>query len=79
MEEAEAILEDAKKSSKYNAAYDTAVNNALALIEGYETEDHASLKSLAAELEALNAELFGTAAKKMNEAANSLIEYERYK
>ncbi len=79
MEEAEAALVEAKNSSAYVAAYDTAYNNAMTLIEGYETEDYASLRALAAELEALNAELFGTAAKKMNEAANSLVEYERYK
>jgi len=79
MEEAEEALKAAKDSSAYNATYDTAFNNAMALIEGYETEDYASLRSLAAELEALNSELFGVAAKKMNEAANSLVEYEKYK
>ena len=79
MQEAETALEEAKKSSAYSSDYDKAVENALKLMKDYETEDHASLKALAAELQALNSELFGTAAKKMNEAANSLIEYERYK
>ena len=73
------IIEEAKKSAKYSAEYDLAVNNALELIEGYETENYALLKAYANDLEALNAELFGTAVKKMREAANSLIEYERYK
>jgi ABC-type glycerol-3-phosphate transport system substrate-binding protein len=79
MFEAEEALKKAHDSSSYKSAYDTAYNNVMKLIEKYETEDYASLRALAAELEALDAGLFGTAVAKLREAANSLVEYEKYK
>ena len=79
MAEAEAALEAAHDSSSYNSSYDDAYYNILTLIEDYITEDYKSLRALADDLEALNAELFATAIKKMREAANSLVEYEAYK
>ena len=63
----------------YNAEYDGAYNNAIALLDGYDTEDYASLRSLADTLEALNSGLFGAAAADMRSAANSLESYEAYK
>lgn len=79
MAEAEAALKAAHDSSSYNSSYDDAYYNILTLIEDYITEDYKSLRALADDLEALNAELFATAIKKMREAANSLVEYEAYK
>ena len=80
MEEAEAAIKAAMADPRFNAEkYTATCNDALKLLAGYETEDHASLKNRAEALLELDPELFKTAAKKMNEAANSLIEYERYK
>ena len=79
MLEAETKLLEIRDSSSYSSAYDDTYNNIIKLIEGYTTEDYASLRSLADALEALNAELFGAAASDLRSAANSLEVYENYK
>ena len=79
MSEAEAKLKEAKNSSSYNTQYDTTVNNALRLIDGYETEDFASIQAVANALNKLNATLFKGAVADLNEAASWLIEYEKSK
>ncbi len=79
MKEAETKLKEIKESSSYSTSYDDAYNNSIALIKGYKTEDFASMRALADELEELNSELFAAAVSDMRDAANSLEEYERYK
>ena len=79
MREAETKLNELKTSSDYNAAYDAACNNALTLMKDYTTEDYASLRSLADELEALNKDFFASAVADMRDAANALETYENYK
>jgi hypothetical protein len=56
-----------------------AVNDVLQLIAGYETEDFAALEALAAVLEKLDSDLFGSAAADLNEAAACLAEYAKSK
>jgi hypothetical protein len=77
--EAETKLNDAKASSSYNALYDQTVNDVLDLIEGYKTEDFASIRALAGALEQLNSDLFGSAVADLREAADCLVEYEKSK
>ena len=79
MGEAEELLKAAHEKSEYTSAYDTAYNNVMKLIKGYTTEDFASLRSLADELEGLNGALFGDAVVKLRNAADSLEDYEAYK
>ena len=79
LEEAEAKLNEAKASGSYNALYDQTVADVLELIDGYKTEDFASIRALAGALETLNAELFGSAVADLREAADCLVEYEKSK
>ena len=79
MGEAEVLLKAAHEKSEYTSAYDTTYNNVMKLIKGYTTEDFASLRSLADELEQLNGALFGEAVVKLRNAADSLEDYEAYK
>ena len=79
MSQAEAELKELHETSSYNSAYDDAYNNVMNLIAGYETEDYASLRALAATLEQLNSELFGTAVGYLRNAADALEKYEASK
>ena len=79
MAEAEALLNEAKKSASYSNAYANTVENALKLISGYETEDFASIQAVASALKKQNADLFGASAAKLEEAAYWLTEYEKSK
>ncbi len=79
MEEAESLLNKAKQSSEYSAAYAHTVDNALKLIAGYETEDYASIQAVANALNRMNSGLFGGAVAKLEEAAYWLTEYEKSK
>ncbi len=88
MVQAEAALNAIKSSSAYNSAYDEAVNGVLKLIAGYETEDYASIRTMADNLEAANADLFGkpqnneekkSVVQYLRESANALESYEAYK
>ena len=79
MTQAEAILNEIKESSDYKSEYDTLYNNIMKEIKGYLTEDFATLRAFAYDLEELNADLFGDAAKLLRDAANSLEKYEDYK
>ncbi len=56
MAQVETLLNECKASSFYNGVYDVTSDNILELIAGYETEQFASLRSLAAEFERLNGE-----------------------
>ncbi len=80
MASAETKLKDAMEASAYNeAAYKATCDNALLVMEGYTTEDYASLRALADALEELNKDLFGSAAADMRSAADALESYEAYK
>lgn len=79
MTQAEAELKAIHETSSYNSAYDDAYNNVINLIAGYETEDYASLRALAATLEQLNSELFGKVVGYLRDAANALEKYEASK
>ncbi len=80
MASAETKLKDAMNASAYNeAAHKVTCDNALLVLEGYTTEDYASLRALADALEGLNKDLFGGAAADMRSAADALESYEAYK
>ena len=79
MKEAESLLNEAKGSSDYIAAYSNTVDHALRLIAGYETEDYASIQAVANSLNKQNPTLFKGAIEKLNEAAYWLTEYEKSK
>jgi hypothetical protein len=79
MTQAEALLNEIKESSDYKSEYDTLYNNIMKEIKDYITEDFATLRAFAYDLEELNADLFGDAAKLLRDAANSLEKYEDYK
>lgn len=64
---------------KDDPSYEAACSNVLSLIKGYGTEDYASLRAFADDLEELNSELFAVAAAKLRSAAASLESYEAYK
>ena len=53
--------------------------NTLALIKDYETEDYASLRAMAEDLEELDSSLFAKAASDLRSAADALESYEAYK
>ena len=76
MSQAEAELQNIHDSSSYDSSYDATYNNIMELIDGYETEDYASLRALATTLEELNADLFGTAVNYLRSAADALESYE---
>ena len=76
LSQAEAELQNIHDSSSYNSSYDATYNNIMELIDGYETEDYASLRALAATLEELNADLFATAVNYLRSAADALESYE---
>lgn len=77
--QAEQELKSAHDSSSYSSAYDTAYNNVMKLIAGYETEDYGSIRAMADELEQLNSKLFVEAVGYLRKAANALVSYEAYK
>lgn len=79
MKQAEEALQTAKESASYSSAYDDTCNRVLKLISGYDTEDYASIRSMADSLGTLNSELFATAIGYLREAANALVSYEAYK
>ncbi|MBE6546625.1 MAG: extracellular solute-binding protein [Ruminococcaceae bacterium] len=87
MAQAETVLEEIKESDSYRSEYDTAYNNAMDLIDGYLTEDYASLRAIADSLDGLNADLFGkpfgdngkAVTTYLREAADALESYEAYK
>ena len=80
MLEAETKLKEAMESSSYNeAAHKATCDNVLLLLEGYTTEDYASLRSLADALEELDKNLYGGVAADMRSAAKALESYEAYK
>ncbi len=79
MVQAEKELEEIREDSSYRSAYDTAYNNVMEEIEGYTTDDFATVRALANDLERLDADLFKTAVGYLREAANALESYEAYK
>jgi len=80
MLEAEKLLNEIKESNLYKSEYDTLFNNILKEIKNYETEDFATLRVFASDLEALNTqEKFVAAANKLKQAADALESYEAYK
>ena len=78
IQEADAALTEAKNSSSYSA-YAKKVDDIAKDIKNYQTEDYIKLETYAADLLALDKDLFATAAAKLNEAAARLREYENYK
>ena len=79
MAQAEEELTAIREDSSYSSAYDSACNNVLNMIDGYETEDFATIRALASELEQLDGELFETAVDYLRSAADALESYEAYK
>ncbi len=79
MLQAETELKNLQSSSSYSANYSETCNNVLKLLEGYSTEDYASLRSMADALDALNADFFKTVSGYMRDAARALESYEAYK
>ena len=79
MAEAEAELNRIKDTSDYKSEYDTVYNNIMKEIKGYITEDFATLRAFADDLDTLNQDLFKTASQYLKEAATSLERYEAYK
>ena len=68
-----------EESSAYKSEYDSLYNNIMKEIDGYITEDFATLSVYANDLEELNKDLFGKAADYLRKAAASLEQYEAYK
>jgi hypothetical protein len=79
MAQAEAELIEIRDGAAYSSSYEASVEATLALIDGYTTEDYASIRVLADELNSLNSELFATAVGYLKNAANALVSYESYK
>ena len=79
MLEAIAVLEEIKESTSYSASYDAAYTRAINAMENGDTEDFATLRAAANDLEAANATLFAKAVENIRSAANSLEAYEAYK
>ena len=79
MKQAEDALLKAQSDSSYSAAYDQVCENTLSLIKGYETEDYASIRTMANALEEANAGLFKTVVAYLRQSANALVSYEAYK
>ena len=79
MLQAENELNRIKESSDYKGDYDSIYNNIMKELKNYTTEDFATLRAFANELEALNNDLFKTAVNYLRQAANSLEQYEAYK
>ncbi len=80
MASAETKLKNAMTDPAYNEeAHKATCDNALLVLEGYMTEDYASLRALADALDVLNKDLFGGAAADMRSAADALESYEAYK
>ena len=77
--QAEKELQSIYEGSSYNSAYDTTYENVMLAIEDYKTEDYATLRALANELEELNEDLFATAVGYLRDAARALESYEAYK
>jgi hypothetical protein len=69
MQQTVEALEKAKEDSRYSAIYDAKVDEVLAELAGYTTEDYDKLLAIAKDLTALDATLFGT-----GERANDLAE-----
>ncbi len=79
MAQAEKELQAIHEGSSYSSAYDVAYDNVMMAIEGYKTEDYATIRALASELEDLNEDLFATAVAYLRNAADALESYEAYK
>ena len=79
MAQAEKELQAIREDSSYRDAYNAAYDNVMEEIKGYTTDDFATLRALANELERLNGDLFKTAVKYLRDAANALESYEAYK
>jgi len=77
MEEAETKLLEIRESGSYSS--DPICDNVLKLIEGYQTEDYASLRSMADQLEELNSSTFAGVVSDLRSAADALESYEAYK
>ncbi|MBQ8345616.1 MAG: extracellular solute-binding protein [Clostridia bacterium] len=86
MKQAVEALDAAKENSSYKSEYETVYKNAIKLIMGvendvkddYQTDDYASLRALANDLEKLNSTLFAEAVEDMRQAADALQSYEAY-
>ena len=79
MEEAETKLLDIRESDDYKSSFDNDYTNVLKLIDGYQTEDYASLRSLADTFEELDSKLFAGVVSDLRSAADALESYEAYK
>ncbi|MBR6681314.1 MAG: extracellular solute-binding protein [Clostridia bacterium] len=79
LEEAETKLLEIRESDDYKAAYDDVCNGLLKLIEGYETEDYASIRSMSDALAELDSSLFAGVVSDLESAADALETYEAYK
>ena len=86
MEEAHVKLEEIKESDDYESSFDAAYTSIYKLIGAdmpeelqYQTEDYASLRSIADTFEELDSDLFGDAISDLRSAADALETYEAYK
>ena len=79
MLQAETELNEIKKTSDYKSEYDVIYDNIRKEIKGYITEDFATLRAFANELDTLNKDLFADAAEYLRAAADCLEMYEAYK
>ena len=60
MQQAVEALEKVKEDSRYSATYDAKVEEVLAELAGYTTEDYDKIRALAEDLKTLDSDLFGT-------------------
>ena len=79
MLQAETELNKIKETSDYKSEYDIMYNNIMKEIKGYITEDFATLRAFANELDNLNKDLFQNASEYLRAAADCLERYEAYK
>ena len=79
MKEAEAELNSLIDSGDVASEHMATVNNILDLIDGYITEDYASIGALADDLEDFDAETYADVVAALRTAAKQLLRYEDYK
>jgi hypothetical protein len=77
MQQAEEALKKAKEDSRYSASYDAKLEEIFKEISGYSTEDYDRLRELAADLTALNSDLFGTGNRETDIEKDAELEKEK--
>ncbi|MBR2347002.1 MAG: extracellular solute-binding protein [Clostridia bacterium] len=77
MQQAVEALNKAKEDSRYSSSYDAKLDEIFKELADYSTEDYGRLRELAADLTALNADLFGTGNREQDIAEDAELEKDK--